>query len=250
MFVVSLVGQKGGTGKTTICLGLACAAVAAGHTVAVIDLDPQATASKWQDRRADDNPAVVSAQASRLKPALDVARTNAADFVIIDSAGRSDDSALAAARAADLILVPTRTSIVEIETLPAVTDLLRIAGGTERAFIVLNGLHPSAGAAGIEDARQMMRSLYGLASYSRHLCQRSAYSDAMLTGTTPQERDPDGKAGQELGQLFEFVIEQAKLRTGDQVMLPTGDPAKLHAGDQAKLGTADQEKLETTELMN
>jgi hypothetical protein len=72
----------------------------------------------------------------------------------------------------------------------------------------------------------------------------------MLTGTTPQERDPDGKAGQELGQLFEFVIEQAKLRTGDQWMLPTSDLAKLPTGDPAKLRTADQEKLETTELTN
>jgi chromosome partitioning protein len=221
MFVTACVGQKGGTGKTTICLGLACAAVAAGRTVAVIDLDPQATASKWHDRRTDDRPAVVSAQASRLKPALDVARANAVDFVIIDSAGRSDDSALAAARAADLILVPTRTSIVEIETLPAVADLLRIAGKIDHAFIVLNGLHPSAGAAGIEEARRMLQSFYGLASYPRHLCQRSAYSDAMLTGTTPQERDPEGRAGQELGQLFEFVIEQANLRSGEQAMLRT-----------------------------
>jgi chromosome partitioning protein len=242
MFVVSLVGQKGGTGKTTICLGLACAAAAAGNTVAVIDLDPQATASKWKDRRADDNPAVVSAQASRLNPALNVAKANNVDFVIIDSAGRSDDSALAAARAADLILIPTRTSIVEIETLPAVTDLLRIANSTTRSFILLNGLHPSAGAAGIEDARAMVRALYGLASYPRHLCQRTAYSDAMLTGTTPQERDPEGKAGHELGQLFEFVTEQAKLRTGEQVKLPTDDLEKLR--------TNDQEKLETVELAN
>ena len=112
----------------------------------------------------------------------------------------------------------------------------------------------------------MVRSFYGLASYPRHLCQRTAYSDAMLTGTTPQERDPEGKAGQELGHLFEFVIEQAKLRSGDQamlrsggqaklpaddqVMLPTSDPAKLHAGDQAKLETAEQEKSETAELVN
>ena len=110
MFVISLVGQKGGTGKTTVALGLAVAAAHAGHTVAVIDLDPRATASKWKDRRSDENPAVVSAQASRLKPALEVARSSGADYVIIDSAGRSDDSALAAARAADLILIPTRTS--------------------------------------------------------------------------------------------------------------------------------------------
>src|SRR5258705_12697276 len=123
MFVVSLVGQKGGTGKTTVCLGLACAAAAAGHTVAIVDLDPQATASKWKDRRTEDNPAVVSAQASRLKPALDAARGAGVEFAIIDSAGRSDHSAMAAARAADLILVPTTTSLVELETVPQVSDL-------------------------------------------------------------------------------------------------------------------------------
>ena len=134
MFTIALVGQKGGTGKTTIALGLAVAAAQAGHTVAVIDLDPQATASKWKDRRTEDNPAVVSAQASRLKPALDAARERGVEFAIIDSAGRSDDSAMAAARAADLILVPTRTSIVELETLPQVSDLLRIADSVRRVL--------------------------------------------------------------------------------------------------------------------
>ena len=145
MFTIALVGQKGGTGKTTVALGLAVAAAQAGHTVAVIDLDPQATASKWKDRRTEDNPAVVSAQASRLKPALEAARGAGVEFAIIDSAGRSDDSAMAAARAADLILVPTRTSIVELETLPQVSDLLRIAGNIGRSFVVLNALHPSSG---------------------------------------------------------------------------------------------------------
>jgi hypothetical protein len=61
-----------------------------------------------------------------------------------------------------------------------------------------------------------------------------AYSDAMLTGTTPQERDPEGKAGQELGQLFAFVTEQAKLRTSERV----------------KLGTAELENLLAAELVN
>ena len=88
---------------------------------------------------------MISAQASRLKPALDAARDAGVEFAIIDSAGRSDDSAMAAARAADLILVPTRTSIVELETLPQVSDLLRIADSVRRAFVVLNALHPSAG---------------------------------------------------------------------------------------------------------
>jgi cellulose biosynthesis protein BcsQ len=42
---VALVNQKGGVGKTTVTLGLAGAAQAAGHRVLVVDLDPQGSAT-------------------------------------------------------------------------------------------------------------------------------------------------------------------------------------------------------------
>lgn len=44
--IVALLNQKGGVGKTTVTLGLASAAAAAGHSVLVVDLDPQAS-STW-----------------------------------------------------------------------------------------------------------------------------------------------------------------------------------------------------------
>src|SRR5438445_13766283 len=119
MFTISLVGQKGGTGKTTAALGLAVAAARAGHAAAVIDLDPQASATNWKDRRADENPAVVSAQASRLEQTLDAASKTAADLAIIDTAGRTDDSALRAARLSDLVVIPTRSQMSEVEALGA-----------------------------------------------------------------------------------------------------------------------------------
>ncbi len=44
--VVAILNQKGGVGKTTVTLGLASAAMHAGHRVLVVDLDPQAS-STW-----------------------------------------------------------------------------------------------------------------------------------------------------------------------------------------------------------
>jgi chromosome partitioning protein len=205
MFTISIIGQKGGTGKTTAAIGLAVAIARTGKTVAIIDLDPQASASKWKDRRDDENPAVVSAQASRLRPTLDTAKANGVDFVIVDTAGRNDDSALQAARAANLVLIPTRTTIIELEVLPSARDLVVMAGNP-LTYVLLNGVHPQASKQA-DEARTTVQEIYGLKVCPVHLSQRSAYAEALISGRTAQELDPEGKAAAELDYLSEFVIE-------------------------------------------
>jgi chromosome partitioning protein len=205
MFTISLVSQKGGTGKSTILLGLAVAAARAGHDVAVIDVDPQATAANWKDRREAENPAVVSAQASRLRQTLDVARDNGVEYAFVDTAGRLDDAALNAVRLSDLVLTPTRPSIPEVETLPKVKDMIAL-GGNRPTFVLLNGISPTATTAVLE-VRNALHDLYGLESCPVHICQRNAYADCLVTGQAPQEVEPEGKAADELTRLFEFVCE-------------------------------------------
>ena len=48
MKTIAILSNKGGAGKTTIVLHLAVAAERRGVTVAVIDLDPQASAAEWE----------------------------------------------------------------------------------------------------------------------------------------------------------------------------------------------------------
>lgn len=205
MFTIALIGQKGGTGKTTVALGLAVAAFRAGKVVAVIDLDPQTSATNWKDRRTEDNPAVVSAQSSRLKQTLAHAADLGAEIVIIDTAGRNDESALNAARQSDLVLIPTRTSILELEALPAAADIVRLAGNPP-AFVVLNGINPTATKQAAE-ARELVRTTFKLECTPSYVCHRLAYVDAMTTGRAPQELDEEGRAAAELDALYRFTFE-------------------------------------------
>src|SRR5579883_3896 len=140
MKIVAVISQKGGAGKTTLALHLAVAAELAGKAAAVIDLDPQASATGWKDTRAADSPAVVSAQAARLPNVLQAAADNGADLAIIDTAPHSESSALAAARACDLILIPCRPAILDLRAIGTTVDLAKLA--SKPAQIILNAVPP------------------------------------------------------------------------------------------------------------
>lgn len=214
MFKIAIIGQKGGDGKTTLALGLAVAAAEANLDVAIIDLDPQANAANWKDRRTADNPAVISAQVSRLKQTLLTAQEYGANLVLIDTPGRSDSAAIEAARAADLVLIPVRPQIFGLETLQGVRDLLRVAGDP-LAYVVVNGIHPQATKSAAM-AKTLIESTFGLKVAPVHLCQRGSYSEAPTTGKTAQEVDPAGKAADELRRLYMFTCEILNKLNGKQ----------------------------------
>ena len=123
MQTIALIAQKGGTGKTTLALALAVAAEQAGRTTVVIDLDPQATACNWADRRDADTPIVVDAQPARLSKALEKAMQGGINLAIIDTPARSEQAALAAAKSANLIIIPCRPQIYDLETVPNSREL-------------------------------------------------------------------------------------------------------------------------------
>jgi chromosome partitioning protein len=205
MLKISIIGQKGGTGKTTVALGLAVAAARAGKAVAIIDLDPQANAANWKDRRDADNPVVVSAQVSRLKPTLETVSQYGVDLVIIDTPGRSDSAAIEAARVSDLVLIPVRAQVFDLETLAGVRDLLRVAGDP-LAYVLVNGVHPQARKSA-ENAKALIEDTFGFKVAPVHLCSRNSYAESPNSGQAPQEIDPDGKAAEELEQLYMFTCK-------------------------------------------
>jgi chromosome partitioning protein len=201
MDVIAVIAQKGGSGKTTLTLALAVAAQQAGKVTAIVDLDPQATASNWSDRREAESPVVVSAQPARLPHVLTSAEASGAALVLIDTPPRAEQAALAAAKAAHLILIPCRPAIYDLETVATTLELVRFAGDTP-AIVILNGVPPRGSKK--TQAEDVMRQL-GLRVCPAAFGWRTAFSDAGALGLTAQEYDPGSKSAIETEEVYRFV---------------------------------------------
>ncbi len=214
MLSVAVISQKGGAGKTTVAVGLAVAHELAGGRAVVVDLDPQGSASVWGDLRAADRPLVVAAQTPRLRRVLDAARGNGADLAVIDTAPHASHDALAAARAADLVLIPCRCSVADLHAIGATIDICGIAAvdggsadGPLRTHVVLNAV-PIQGPLATRARQAMANRAVAVAPVLLH--QRIAHVHAFTTGRTAQEIEPESKAAAELAALYRWTMEERR----------------------------------------
>lgn len=202
MKVLAIIGQKGGSGKTTTALGLAVEAALKGRPVAVIDLDPQATATNWSDRReVKDAPAVASCQVVRLRQVLDAAKAQGVKLAIIDTAGKSTDAAIAAAKVADKVLIPIQPQLFDIETLHNAKEILTLAGNPATTVVINRAAIQGRRH---EETREAAVAM-GFTVASVVLYQRAAHGDAGNIGQTAAEYEPKGKAAQELAALYDYM---------------------------------------------
>jgi len=209
MKVISLICQKGGTSKTTTAINLAVEASACGLEVALIDLDPQVSACDWKDIRGDKPPVVAATPVPHLDRALKAAAEAGADLAIVDTAGRTNDAAAAAARVADLVLIPLQPSLIDLKTLGATLEIIRLAGG-KPARAILTRVR-STGTRHEETTAWLTEQ--GVEVCPASLGERVTYQDTYAQGLGVLEADPAGKAAQEIRQVYLYASKLLGLST-------------------------------------
>ena len=171
--IITLCGQKGGTGKTTLSFLLAETLSRAGKRVAVRDDDPQKSLSQVvEETRAEGKTQVEL---------WDRNRAGEFDFVVVDTQPRLDSRVLQEAiREADRLILPLKPSMVDIRaTLPAVEMVKECLSAGARAFVVWNMVKT-----GTRISRELdgLEAMIGLPVLKTQIPERIGFTYATLQG--------------------------------------------------------------------
>ncbi|WP_425092650.1 ParA family partition ATPase [Tropicimonas sp. S265A] len=205
--IVTVAQQKGGSGKTTLAVNLAVAAVRAGHSVALIDTDPQGSLGRWfmtRLERLEGAPDMEFSTASAWGIGYEVGKMSREnDLVIIDTPPKVDSDLKPALRAADLVLVPIATSHVDLWATEGVLDLADRVG--VKTLLVLNRTR-SGTRLGAEVADAAAQTDAELAT--ANLANRIVYAETLGEGFGAQESRKRGAAQAEVDALLTEVLAQ------------------------------------------
>ena len=210
MSVIAIVNQKGGTGKTTLSINLACA-FAEVYPTLLLDADPQGSALDWADSRSGPQmnlDALPLPTGNLLRELRGLSRNY--DWIIIDGPPGIGRTSAEAVRAADLVLIPTKPSPFDVwaasDIVEAIQARQQATGGTPIAFFVVTMARPRTRLVAQVDSAL---TEYGLDALRARTTERVAYPMSAIEGKSVLD-SRDRTAQQEILAIRDEIVEMTE----------------------------------------
>jgi len=202
--VIAVVNLKGGCGKSTIAVNLACELGSTGDSVLLFDNDSQGTSSHWLKKgrlpaAAEFMPLENDQDGERLVRAVAARKER---YIILDAPAHVGAASLAAGKIADLVLIPVTASGVDLVATQAAVEVIRQArilrrSGGPRCLIVPSKIDRRTDAGRqIEEKLQQFQETIGPAVH-----QRTAFVEAFGAGQWIGDFAPQSPAHYDIASL-------------------------------------------------
>lgn len=199
MNTLLFLSQKGGSGKTTLAVHSAVAAVDDGLNVLLYDTDPQGSALGWGNQRGAEHPPEVFKASAQTVEAKSAERRNGA-LLIVDSAPHTAPDALRLAKAATLVVIPCRPTSFDLSAVSSTVNIVRASNSP--AVIVLSACPHRAPE--IDEARTLLAD-FGFPLFPGQITERRSFARAVASGRAVTEFEAHGKAADETRALWSYL---------------------------------------------
>ena len=202
--ILSILNQKGGTGKTTISVNLAVMYAQNRGGVLLVDADSQGSAKAWAGIRPDhlEKVDIVGIATPNIRREIERLQRGYG-VIIIDGGGRVTATARACVLVSDFILIPTMVSMPDVlatkqffdEVIIEAAKIRPVAGAIVCTMVKQGTVFNTSGQ---EQIKQM-----GYPVLDAVLCHRIVYQEAFSEGKGVVEYEPGGKAAEEIQRLYQ-----------------------------------------------
>lgn len=215
MIVIAVAQSKGGVGKTTLAVNVAGEITRYDRSVTLVDADPQGGACRWAEPRRLDFP-VNRELLSPRNPLLWVRNVlkSGSDFVIVDLPAGFGPAFEAAVMIADLLVVPSGPSSLDLGAARATIARAReIRRGDPQGPPLKLVTVPTKVDLAFEEGTEIVEALHDLGEpVATPLSYDVDFVRSFTAGTTVTDAGPASRAGDDVRKLSLFLLRQVMPR--------------------------------------
>lgn len=212
MFVISVVGQKGGVGKTTVSVNLSAALVEMGHSVLLVDADPQSSTQEWfLAGEGEGWPTVTAATQPIMHKNNQIRSMTQYDYIVIDGPPQFDKMTTSALLCSDLAILPISPSTIDLRAITRTVNLCEEARVFNEALqtcllvsrkqpqtIISRQIRSALKKGGLEESFPVLKN---------EITQRVAVAESATDGQTILTYDHGGKSAKEFRRLASEILQ-------------------------------------------